>query len=90
MPDEDVPVSDQGRTQLALNALGCEDVTIPLSVIRKLYPHCRNAWFDITVPLVRRDYDWIVVDIESGDQRMDSPFSNYIRFPSSVNQDTFP
>ena len=69
MPAEDTPISDQSRILLALGALGYENVTIPLSVLRKLYPMCRNADFDITVTLVHREYDWIMVQVEAGDQR---------------------
>ena len=67
MPTEDAPVSDHRRIELALNALGYEQVTVPLQVFRKLYPLCRNAGFDITVTLVHREFDWIVTDVESGD-----------------------
>ena len=67
MPTEDVPVSDQRRIELALNTLGYEQVTFPLKVLRKLYPLCRNAGFDITVTLVHREFDWIVTDVEAGD-----------------------
>ena len=67
MPTEDVAVSDQRRIELALNTLGYEPVTFPLKVLRALYPMCRNANFDITVTLVRREYDWVVTDVEPGD-----------------------
>ncbi len=66
-PTEDVPVSDQKRILLALEALGYEHVTIPLSVLQLLYPMCRNANFDITVTLVRRESDWVLVKAEPGD-----------------------
>ena len=69
MPTEEVPVSDQKRIRLALEALGYENVTMPLSVLRKLYPMCRDADFDITATLVYRETDWVVVDMEAGDQR---------------------
>ena len=69
MPTEEVPVSDQKRILLALEALGYEHVTVPLSVLRMLYPMCREANFDITVTLVRRETDWVAVNIEPGDQR---------------------
>ena len=69
MPTEDVAVSDQRRIQLALETLGYEHVTMPLRVIRKLYPMCRDANFDITVSLVQRETDWVVTDIEPGDRR---------------------
>ena len=67
MPTEDVPVSDQKRILMALEALGYQNVTIPLSVLRKLYPLCRNAEFDITVTLVHRENDWLLTDVEPGD-----------------------
>lgn len=69
MPAEDNAISDQKRIQLALLALGYEDVTIPLQVQRRLYPLCRNAGFDITVTLVHRKTDWVVTDVEPGDRR---------------------
>ncbi len=68
MPEEDAPISDQRRIQEALYALGYEPVTFPLHIIRKIYPICRNAAFQITLSLVQREFDWIVVDIEPGDQ----------------------
>ena len=67
MPTEEVAVSDQRRIELALQAMGYEQVTFPLKVLRKLYPLCRNAGFDITVTLVHREFDWVVTDVEAGD-----------------------
>ena len=67
MPTEDIPLSDQKRIEIALNALGYDQVTIPLKVLRKLYPLCRDAGFDITVTLVHREFDWVVTDVEAGD-----------------------
>lgn len=69
MPTEDLPLSDQQRICLALNTLGYEPVTIPLPILRKLYPLCRDCGFDLTVTLVYREHDWVVTDIEPGDQR---------------------
>ena len=69
MPTEEVPVSDQKRIQLALDTLGYSDVRFPLPVLRRLYPLCRNADFDITVTLVHRETDWVVTDVEPGDTR---------------------
>ena len=69
MPTEDMPVSDQVRIRMALQALGYENVTIPLKVLRKLYPMCRDAGFDITVTVVLWDDRWVVVDAEPGDTR---------------------
>ena len=67
MPTEDVAISDHRRLELALNTLGYERVTFPLKVLRKLYPLCRNANFDVTVTLVHREFDWVVTDVEAGD-----------------------
>ena len=69
MPTEDIPVSDEKRIRIALEALGYEHVQIPLSVMRQLYPLCRNAGFDITFTLVRRETDWAMVRVEAGDTR---------------------
>lgn len=69
MPTEDTAISDQRRIVLALEVLGYENITFPLHVIRKLYPLCRDAGFDITVTLVHREFDWVVTDVEAGDQR---------------------
>lgn len=69
MPTEDVPISDQRRIQLALEALGYKNVVFPLPVMRKLYPMCRNAEFDITVTVVHRDLDWVITNVEPGDTR---------------------
>ena len=68
MPSEALPVSDHRRIQLALNALGYEPVTVPLHVLRQLYPMCRDANFDVTVTLVHREFDWVVTHVEAGDQ----------------------
>lgn len=67
MPTEEVSVSDQKRIQLALQELGYAPVTMPLSVLQKIYPMCREANFDITVTLVFRETDWVMVDVEPGD-----------------------
>jgi len=70
MPTEELPVSDRQRICLALQALGYEPVTVPLHILRKLYPMCRDCGYDITVTLVCGGPDWIVTDVEPGDQRM--------------------
>lgn len=69
MPTEDVPVSDHKRIQLALEALGYKNVVLPLPVMRKLYPMCRDAEFDITVTVVHRELDWVITNVEPGDTR---------------------
>lgn len=67
MPTEEVPISDQKHIELALNTLGYAPVIFPLKVLRKLYPLCRDAGFDITVTLVHREFDWVITDVEAGD-----------------------
>ena len=69
MPTEEALVSDQSRILLALGALGYEHATIPLHILRTIYPMCRDANFDITVTLVHREHDWVVSHVEPGDQR---------------------
>ena len=67
MPTEELSLSDHQRIRLALETLGYAPVTFPLSVIRKLYPMCRDSGFDITVTLVYRETDWVVTAVEPGD-----------------------
>ena len=69
MPTEEVQASDEKRIRLALETLGYQPVSIPLRVLRKLYPLCRDAGFDITVTLVHRGNDWVMTDVEPGDTR---------------------
>ena len=67
MPDEHAPISDAARIKLALDSLGYNPVSIPLSALKILYPLCRNADFDITVTMVRREWDWVLTEVEAGD-----------------------
>ena len=67
MPTEELSLSDHQRIRLALETLGYAPVTIPLPVLRQLYPLCRDSGFDITVTLVYRETDWIVTAVEAGD-----------------------
>ena len=67
MPTENESLSDSSRILLALETLGYEKVHMPLQVLRSLYPMCREANFDITVTLVRRETDWAVTAVEPGD-----------------------
>ena len=69
MPTEDSPISDRRRIALALEALGYAPVSVPLTVLRQLYPLCREADFDITVTLVHRENDWVITAVEAGDTR---------------------
>lgn len=67
MPTEDVPLGDRERIEAALAVYGFAPVTFPLSVLRSLYPMCRDCGYDITVTLVYRQSDWLVVAVEPGD-----------------------
>jgi len=67
LPSEEYPSSDQKRILSALNALGYDNVHIPLPVLQKLYPLCRSTQFQVTVTLVCRDTDWVLTDLEAGD-----------------------
>ncbi len=69
MPTEENPVSDEKRIRYALEVLGYEHVTMPLHVLRKLYPMCREADFDITATLVRQEGYWTITHVEPGDTR---------------------
>lgn len=69
MPTEEVSIGDQQRIRLALGQLGYENVTFPLSMLRSLYPLCRNNDFDITVSLVYQETGWTAVSVEPGDRR---------------------
>lgn len=69
MPTEEQPVSDHRRLELALQELGYHPVQLPLHILRRLYPLCRQAEFDVTVTLVHREYDWVVTDVQAGDRR---------------------
>ena len=66
MPSEDLPISDHQRILIALDSLGYKNIHFPLPIIKKLYPLCRDAGFDITVTLVHREYDWVVTNVEAG------------------------
>jgi len=69
MPSVEYPLSDQQRITLALETLGYENVRFPLDVLRRVYPACRDWGYDLTVTLVHRDTDWVITNLEPGDQR---------------------
>ena len=68
-PTEEEPTSDHQRIRQALIACGYENVVLPLHVLQKLYPMCRDCGYAITVTLVIREFDWIVTAVEPGDTR---------------------
>ena len=66
-PDEEDARSDQQRILQTLTERGYENVKIPLQVLQKLYPMCRDCGFHITVTLVYREDGWVMADVEPGD-----------------------
>ena len=68
-PTEDNAAGDQQRIKAALAEAGYERVEMPLKVLRKLYPLCRDCGYEITVSLVCREDGWTMVDVEAGDCR---------------------
>ena len=68
-PTEDLPLGDRERIVLALETQGYSPVTVPLIVLQRLYPLCRDCNFDITVTLVWRQQDWLLTGVEAGDTR---------------------
>ena len=69
MPTEETPISDQQRIRAALAEQGYPDAAMPLHVLRKLYPMCRDCGYEITVTLVSREDRWVVANVEPGDRR---------------------
>ena len=68
VPTDDDSVSDQLRLQLALETRGYENVVVPLHVLQQLYPLCREAEFCVTVTLVHRETEWVITNVQAGDQ----------------------
>lgn len=67
-PTEETPTSDHQRIQQALNDCGYSKVEMPLHVLQKLYPMCRDCGYEITVTLVYREADWVITAVEPGDR----------------------
>ncbi len=65
-PAEDAPISDQQRLEAALLDMGYKNIQIPLEILQKLYPLCRQE-SGLTVTLVFRDDAAMVAQIEQGD-----------------------
>ncbi len=65
-PTEDAPSSDQQRLQAALLEKGYENIRIPLKILQKLYPLCRQE-AGVTATLVFREGAAVVAQIEPGD-----------------------
>ena len=66
-PTEEDAKGDRERILDALNAQGYAPVLMEFSVLRTLYPLCRDASFDITVTLIWCEDFYRLIRIESGD-----------------------
>lgn len=66
-PTEESTTGDQQRIRAALAERGFEPVEMPLRILRRLYPLCRDCGYEITLSLVCREKDWIITDVEAGD-----------------------
>ena len=69
VPTEEEPTSDQRQLEEELNRQGFSPVTLPLPMLQKLYPLCREAKDGITVTLTYHGADWVVTGLEAGDTR---------------------
>ena len=68
-PTEDLPLGDRERIVLALETLGYAPVRVPLTILQRLYPLCRDCGFDITATLVWHGQEWLLAAVEAGDTR---------------------
>ena len=64
MPTEEQPVSVHRRLELALQELGYHPVQLSQHILRRLYPLCRRAEFDVTATLVHRENERVVTDMQ--------------------------
>ena len=69
VPTEEEPTSDHRQLQDELSRQGFSPVTLPLPMLQKLYPMCREAENGITVTLTYHGADWVVTGLEPGDTR---------------------
>ena len=60
---------DRSSARRIRDALPAEfgQVNMPLAVLRKLYPLCQNARWNVTVTLAREENGWRMVNVEAGD-----------------------
>ena len=68
-PTEEEPTSDHRQLLEGLRQQGFPNVTLPLPMLQKLYPLCRQAEQGITVTLTYHGEDWTVTNLEDGDTR---------------------
>ena len=70
VPTEEEPSDDQQNLRKALENRGFAPVQLPLPMLQKLYPMCRDAERGMTATLVYHGADWIAADLEPGDTRL--------------------
>lgn len=66
MPNEDDTLVDKDRIIHALENK-YENITMSYNIVRKLYPICRENNFKITVTILKRQYDWVITNVEGED-----------------------
>ena len=69
VPTEEEPTSDHRQLLEGLALQGFSEVTLPLHMLQKLYPLCRQAESGITVTLTYQETHWMVTNLEAGDTR---------------------
>ena len=69
VPTEEHPTSDHRQLLEELSRQGYENVSLPLPMLQKLYPLCRESKDGITVTLTYHGPDWVVTALEPGDTR---------------------
>ena len=70
VPSEEEPASDHRSLQEALSRHGFASVDLPLPMLQKLYPLCRDSERGFTVTLTYHGENWIVTALEPGDTRL--------------------
>lgn len=65
MPDENDTMGDKDRIISVLREK-YKSVVMPHKITKKLYPLCRDNNFKITVTIVKREFDFIITNIEGG------------------------
>ena len=70
VPTEDDPTSDHRQLLEGLARQGFSDAALPLPMLQKLYPLCRESADGITVTLTYYGTSWVVTNLEPGDTRL--------------------
>ena len=65
MPSDEDTLGDKDRIIKALEEK-YTNVVMPYNVVKTLYPMCRNSSFKITVTMIKKEYNWLITKVESG------------------------